>query len=236
MRDSCSDGVARPLESIESHNTDSWEERSDACEFTTGSLLHGSNAYSLYRSTGQWIFLDGSLANVTVSYFGKNNRWQAKRGSENKERTVGFMERHGRLDGIFSIRQLMEKFREKQRDLHLESPIAECQGKKYGDVPGRGWGRKSVRIIQEMYRNEYTKGRSSVGEIDGFEIGVGLHQGWALSPFIFNIVMVAMTREAVPWYICENDIVLCSERREELDGNLERWRAALEERGIRISK
>ncbi|XP_064090679.1 uncharacterized protein LOC135204394 [Macrobrachium nipponense] len=60
---------------------------------------------------------------------------------------------------------------------------------------------KHIRIIQEMYRNVYTRVRSSVGETDGFEIRDGLHKGSALSPFIFNIVMDVMTRdvkEAVP--------------------------------------
>ncbi|XP_064111289.1 uncharacterized protein LOC135218769 [Macrobrachium nipponense] len=96
-----------------------------------------------------------------------------------------------------------------------------------------------VRLIQEMYRNVYTRVRSSVGDTDGFEI-VGLHQGLALSPFIFNIVMDAMTkdvREAVPWCILiADEIVMCSVGREELEGRLERWMAALEERGMRISR
>ena len=61
---------------------------------------------------------------------------------------------------------------------------------------------KNVRLIQEMYRNALTRVRSSVGETEGFEVRVGLNQGSALSPFIFNIVMDVMTkdvRETVPW-------------------------------------
>ncbi|XP_064107965.1 uncharacterized protein LOC135216521 [Macrobrachium nipponense] len=54
---------------------------------------------------------------------------------------------------------------------------------------------KYVRVIQEMYRNVYTRVRSSVAETDGFEIGVGLHQGSALSLFIFNIVIDVMTKD-----------------------------------------
>ncbi|XP_064089197.1 uncharacterized protein LOC135203398 [Macrobrachium nipponense] len=68
-----------------------------------------------------------------------------------------------------------------------------------------------------MYRNVYTGVRSRVGEPDEFEMGVGLHQGSALSPFIINIVMDVMTkdvREAVPWCILyADDIALCSEER-----------------------
>ena len=53
---------------------------------------------------------------------------------------------------------------------------------------------KYVRMIQEMYRTVYTRVRSSVGETEVFEVKVGLHEGSALSPFIFNIVMDIITQ------------------------------------------
>ena len=152
----------------------------------------------------------------------------------------------GTSDGIFCLRQLMEKFREKQRDLHMVFIDLE---KAYDRVPRQEIWRslrekmvpeKYVRLIQVMYRNVITRVRSSVGETDGFEVGVGLHQGSALSPFIFNIVMDVITtgvREAVPWSILyADDIVLCAESKEDLEVNLERWRTVLEERGMRISR
>ena len=159
---------------------------------------------------------------------------------------LGFMKGSGTSDGIFCLRQVMEKFREKQRDLHMVFIDLE---KAYDTVPRQEIWRslrekrvpeKYVRLIQEMYKYAVTKVRSSVGETDGFEVKVGLHQGSALSPFIFNIVMDVMTREVretVPWSIMyADDIVLCAENREDLEANLERWRAALEERGMRISR
>ena len=159
---------------------------------------------------------------------------------------LGFMRGSGTSDGIFCLRQVMEKFKEKQRDLHMVFIDLE---KAYDRVPRQEIWRslrvkmvpeKYVRMIQEMYKNAITRVRSSVGETDGFEVKVGLHQGSALSPFIFNIVMDVMTmtvREAVPWSILyADDIVLCAERREDLEVNLERWRTALEERGLRISR
>ena len=159
---------------------------------------------------------------------------------------LGFMKGRGTTGGIFCLRQLMEKFREKQRDLHMVFIDLE---KAYDRVPRQEIWRslrekmvleKYVRMTQEVYRNAYSRVRSSVGETEGFEVKVGLHQGSALSPFIFNIVMDVITqdlRETVPWCILyADDIVLCAERREDLEVKLERWRAALEGRGIRISR
>ena len=159
---------------------------------------------------------------------------------------LGFRKGTRTTDGIFCLRQLMEKFREKQRDLHMVFIDLE---KAYDRVPRQEIWRslrekmvpeKCVRMIQEMYRNAYTRVRSSVGETEGFEVKVGLHQGSALSPFIFNIVMDVITqdlRETVPWCILyADDIVLCAERREDLEVKLERWRAAQEGRGMRISR
>ena len=140
---------------------------------------------------------------------------------------LGFMKGRGTTDGIFCLRQLMEKFREKQRDLHMVFTDLE---KAYDRVPRQEIWRslrekmvpeKYVRMIQEMYRITYTRVRSSVGETEGFEVKVGLHQGSALSPLIFNIVMDVITqdlRERVPWCILyADDIVLCAERREDLE-------------------
>ena len=50
-------------------------------------------------------------------------------------------------------------------------------------------------------------------------------------------VMTEEVREAVPWnMLFADDIVVCAEGRDELEAKLERWRTALESRGIRISR
>ena len=100
---------------------------------------------------------------------------------------LGFMKGRGTTDEIFCLRQLMEKFREKQRDLNMVFIDLE---KAYDRVPRQEIWRslkekmvpeKYVRMIQEMYRNAYTRVSSSVGETEGFEVKVGLHQGSALA-------------------------------------------------------
>ena len=99
---------------------------------------------------------------------------------------------------------------------------------------------KYVRLIKEMYRDVKTRVRSGVGTTEGFEVKVGLHQGSALSPFLFNIVFDVLTRgvrQGVPWsMMCADDVVLCGETSGEVERLLEEWRVALESGGMRISR
>ena len=68
---------------------------------------------------------------------------------------------------------------------------------------------------------------------------MGLHQGFALSPFLFTLVMDELTRgiqEEVPWcMLFTDDIVLIDETRKGVNVKLERWRHTLEVRGFRVT-
>ena len=52
-----------------------------------------------------------------------------------------------------------------------------------------GLAEKYVRIVQDMYDDSTTAVRCAVGVTEGFEVKVGLHQGSALSPCLFAMVM-----------------------------------------------
>ena len=71
-------------------------------------------------------------------------------------------------------------------------------------------------------------------------VEVGLHQGSALGPFLFIMIMDVLTegvRKDAPWHmIFADDVVLCSPRKAELEVELEQWREALERRGMKVSK
>ena len=73
-----------------------------------------------------------------------------------------------------------------------------------------------------------------------FKVDVGLHQGSALSPFLFAMLIDWLTnevREESPWTMMfADDIVICGETREEVEASLERWRYALERGRIRVSR
>ncbi|KAK3557991.1 hypothetical protein QTP86_005620 [Hemibagrus guttatus] len=102
-----------------------------------------------------------------------------------------------------------------------------------------GVAEKYVRVVQDMYERSRTVVRCSVGQTEEFNVEVGLHQGSALSPFLFAIVMDQLSeevRQESPWTMMfADDIVICSESREQVEENLERWRFALQRRGMKVS-
>ncbi|KAK3521137.1 hypothetical protein QTP86_012535 [Hemibagrus guttatus] len=103
-----------------------------------------------------------------------------------------------------------------------------------------GVAEKYVRVVQDMYERSRTVVRCAVGQTEEFNVEVGLHQGSALSPFLFAIVMDQLSeevRQESPWTMMfADDIVICSESTEQVEENLERWRFALERRGMKVSR
>ena len=59
---------------------------------------------------------------------------------------------------------------------------------------------KYVGLIKDMYNNVVV--RTSDGDTDDFPIRIGLHQGSALSPYLFALVIDEVTRDIqgdIPW-------------------------------------
>lgn len=137
----------------------------------------------------------------------------------------------GTRNPIFILRQLGEKYRKTERasyDIYRPRESVR-QDTKTGAV--------------EMFEREKgakTRVRSGAGMTDTFGVGVGLHQGSALNPFLFNIVFDVLTmnvREGTPWdMMYADDVVLVGESKEGVELRLEEWRSALESRGMIISK
>ena len=99
--------------------------------------------------------------------------------------------------------------------------------------------KKYVRLVQDMYQESETVVRCAVGTTS-FKVKVRLHQGSALSPFLFAVIMDRLTdevRREPPWMMLfADDIVICKETREEVEQRLECWRYALERRGMKVSR
>jgi hypothetical protein len=79
-----------------------------------------------------------------------------------------------------------------------------------------------------MYDNIVTSIRTSDRDTNDFLINIGLHQGSALSPYLFALVMYEVTRDiqgGIPWcMLFADDVVLVDESRTGVDQKLELWR------------
>ncbi|KAK3548246.1 hypothetical protein QTP70_005811 [Hemibagrus guttatus] len=143
------------------------------------------------------------------------------------EQQYGFMPTKSTTDAIFVLRILMEKYMDGQRELHCVFVDLE---KAYDRVPREElWYcmRKSGVAEQDMYERSRTVMRCAVGQTEEFNVEMGLHQGSALSPFLFAMVMdqLSEVRQESPWTMMfADDIVICSESRGQVEENLERWR------------
>ncbi|KAK3566941.1 hypothetical protein QTP86_006766 [Hemibagrus guttatus] len=131
------------------------------------------------------------------------------------------------------LRKVVEIYLEKAYDRVPREELWYCMRKS-------GVAEKYVRVVQDMYERSRTVVRCAVGQTEEFKVEVGLHQGSALSPFLFAIVMDQLSeevRQESPWTMMfADDIVICSESREQVEENLERWRFALERRGMKVSR
>ena len=98
------------------------------------------------------------------------------------DQQFGFMPRRSTTDAIFALRQLMEKSREGQRELHCVFIDLE---KAYDRVPREElWNclrvkeveEKYIRLIMDMYEGSSTRVQCAVGTTEEFGVTVGLHK------------------------------------------------------------
>jgi hypothetical protein len=150
------------------------------------------------------------------------------------------------MEVIFLIRQLMERCREQKKDLHLIFIDLE---KAYDKVSRNvmWWtlqkhkvSSKYITLIKNMYDNVVISVRTSNGDTNDFPINIGLHQGSALSPYLFALVMDEVTRDmqgGIPWHMLfANDMVLVDGSKTGVDQKLELWRRILEAKYFSLSR
>jgi len=89
------------------------------------------------------------------------------------------------------------------------------------------------------YEDSRSVVRTQMGETEEFEVGVGVHQGSALSPLLFVIVMEEVTklvRHGLPWEVLfADDLVLMAKSEEELKERMSSWKRAMESKGMKVN-
>ncbi|GKF45884.1 retrovirus-related pol polyprotein LINE-1, partial [Tanacetum coccineum] len=166
-----------------------------------------------------------------------------RRGTRVLENQFGFMSGRSKTEAIYLLRSLMEKYRERQRDLYMAFLDLE---KAYDSVQrelvwrtliDKGTPKRYSRVIKDVYEGAKTRVRTTVGNTMFFSMEVGLHQGSAISPYLFTLILDELSRgiqESIPWcMIFVDDIMLIVESAEGLNNRLERWMEALEDNGLR---
>ena len=110
------------------------------------------------------------------------------------ENQFGFMSGRSTMEAIYLLRRLMERYRDKKKDLHMIFIDLE---KAYDKVPRDliWWAlekkcitKRYIEMIQDMSSGAMTTVRTTVGETNDFPINVDLHQGSVLSLYIFALV------------------------------------------------
>jgi hypothetical protein len=150
------------------------------------------------------------------------------------ENQFDFMSERSTMEAIFLIRQLMKRYREQNKDLHMVFIDLE---NAYDKVTRNimWWAlqkhkilTKYITLIKDMYDNVVTSVRTSNRDTNDFPINIGLHQGSVLNPYLFALVMDEVIRDiqgGIPWcMLFVDDIVLVDESKMEVDQKLELWR------------
>jgi len=157
----------------------------------------------------------------------------------------GFMKGKGTTGAIFMSRQMQENFRVKGKKLYFGFVDLE---KAIDRVPREviSWAMRKLGVeewllsaVTSMYTGAKTVVRKVYGNSKGFEVKVCMHQGSALSPLLFMIVMEAISREfrvALPWELLyADDLAVIAETEEELIRRLNEWKDNVESKGMRVS-
>ena len=162
---------------------------------------------------------------------------------EIREEQYGFVAGKGTIDAIFILRQLQEKYLENDKELYFVFVDLE---KAFGRIPRvliesslrrKGVVEYYVNAVMKMYWEVLSQVKVEGEDSKEFTVRVGIHQGSILLPFIFAVVMNAVTEEVAKEgraLMYADDLVLICETKEEVRQRFVAWRSALESKGLKV--
>ena len=96
-----------------------------------------------------------------------------------------------------------------------------------------------IRLVQDMYQGATTCVKSKRGTSEHFEVGIGLHQGSALSPFLFIMLVDTISQDVrndLPWELqYADDLAIIDVTSTDTQNRLESWQKVLTDNGLKIN-
>ncbi len=150
------------------------------------------------------------------------------------------------MEHIITLWQKAEKYRAVQKNLYLTfvdidkaydySPRPRLCKAMHNHQVKAGY----IRITQDMFHMVQTRVKTAWAHTSSFPVTVGVHQGSALSPYIFlllmNDLMQGVEAQASQCMTFDDDVAQKGETWEELQHNLGQHQQALKPNGHRISR
>ena len=88
-----------------------------------------------------------------------------------------------------------------------------------------------IRLVQDMYQGAATRVKSKRGISERFEVGFVRHQGSALSPFLFIMLVDTISQDVVtglPWeLLCVDDLAIINITSTDTQNRLGSWQKVL---------
>ena len=115
---------------------------------------------------------------------------------------AGFRKGRGTRDQIANIRWIMEKAREFQKNIYFcfidYAKVFDCvdHNKLWKILRKMGIPDHLTCLLRNLYAGQEAKVRTGHGTTGWFQIGKGVHQGWILSPNLFNFYAEYIMRNA----------------------------------------
>ena len=196
----------------------------------------------VYKGKGDILMVDkhrgGRLLEQDMKVYEKTLEKRLRDIVKINEKQLGFQPGKSTVKAIFVLRQLLEKFGAKKKELFL---VFVAFKKAFDFVPLEAIG-ASLSTCYGLINN-YTNARSRVRTLPHssaeFGIGVGVHQGSALRPLLFVVVMQEATKVARDkglWdLLYADDLVIIAESEEEAVRKFGVWKREIETRGLKVN-